>query len=99
VEAASAVSVKVVAPIVVPIWANEVQLAPLHRSIRYPVTPTLSEDAVQVRPICELDEAVATRLAGAVGAVVSDEEFVAAEAIFEYPLKFPAASVARTRKL
>jgi hypothetical protein len=36
------------------------------------VTPTLSEDAVQVTPICVVDEALAAKFAGAVGGVVSD---------------------------
>jgi hypothetical protein len=57
----------------------------------------LSVDAVQLKPICELEDAVAARLLGAVGACVSDDALVVAEAMFEYPLKFPAASLARTR--
>ena len=31
----------------------------------------MSVDAAQVRPICELEEAVATKVVGAVGGVVS----------------------------
>ena len=44
---------------------------PLQRSIRYPVTPTLSVEAVQARVILEDDEADAAKLLGAVGGVVS----------------------------
>jgi len=36
------------------------------------VTPTLSVEAVQVSPIWEFEEAVATRLVGAEGGVVSE---------------------------
>ena len=97
VEAVSPLLEKFVAPVVVPIWAKDVQLAPEHRSIRYPVTPTLSVEAVHVNPICELDDAVAARFAGAEGGVVSALGEVVADTIFEYPLKFPAASTARTR--
>ena len=61
------------------------------------MTPTLSVDAVQLKPICELEDAVAVRLIGTVGAYVSDDALVVAEAMFEYPLKFPEASLARTR--
>jgi hypothetical protein len=97
VEAVSPLLEKFVAP-VVPICAKDVQVEPAHRSTRYPVTPTLSVEAVHVNPICELDDAVAARFAGAEGGVVSAPEEVVADTIFEYPLKFPAASVARTRK-
>jgi len=45
--------------------------APLQRKIEYPVTPTLSVDAVQVKPIWVPDAAVATRLPGVDGGVVS----------------------------
>jgi hypothetical protein len=89
--------VNVVAPVVVPICANDVQLAPAQRSMRYPVTPTLSVEAVQLSPICELEDAVAANPLGAVGACVSVAALVGADAIFEYALKFPAASLARTR--
>ena len=54
----------------VAIWAKVAQLAPWHRSTMYPVTPTLSVDAVQLRLIW-LPLAVAVRFAGAVGACVS----------------------------
>ncbi len=37
----------------------------------YPVTPTLSVDAVQARLICEEEIGVAVRLVGTVGGVVS----------------------------
>jgi hypothetical protein len=47
------------------------------------VTPTLSVDAVQVSPICELETALAVRLAGVLGAVVSEDDFVVALAVFE----------------
>jgi hypothetical protein len=97
VEAVSPLSLNVVAPVVVPTCTNELQLPPLQRSIRYPVTPTLSVDAVQVNPICELDEALAARLLGADGGVVSVDAVVVAGAILEYALRFPAASAARTR--
>ena len=46
------------------------QLAPWHRSTMYPVTPTLSVDAVQLRLIW-LPLAVAVRFVGAVGGCVS----------------------------
>jgi hypothetical protein len=51
--------------------------------MRYPVTPTLSVEAAQASPICELEDALAANPLGAVGACVSDDAFVAAEAIFE----------------
>ena len=40
-----------VVPITVPIWAKFEQAAPWQRSTRYPLTPTLSADAVQSRSI------------------------------------------------
>jgi hypothetical protein len=43
----------------------------------------LSVEAVQVSPICELEEAIAARFAGAVGGVVSTPAGVVAEAVFE----------------
>src|SRR5215470_19020172 len=58
---------------VIAICENELQLAPLHCSMRYPLTPALSVDAAQLNPTCVLEEAVAVRLAGAVGAVVSPD--------------------------
>jgi len=60
------------------------------------VTPTLSVEAVQLKLIWLPLIAVAVRLAGAVGGCVSGAGVVAL-ATGEYPLKFPAASVARTR--
>jgi len=60
-----------------------VQLVPAQRSIRYPVTPTLSVEAAQLNPICELEDAVAARPLGAVGACVSVAALVVAEAMFE----------------
>jgi hypothetical protein len=71
VEALKAKSEYVAAPLVVPICANEEHPAPLQRSTLYPVTPMLSVEAVQINPICEVDEAVATKARGAVGAIVS----------------------------
>jgi hypothetical protein len=58
----------------------------------------LSADAVQLKLICELEAAVAVKLLGALGGVVSDPLPVVAYDALEYPLKFPAASLARTRK-
>ena len=55
----------------VPTLVKVVQPAPAQRKIEYPVTPTLSVDAVQVNPICVPDAAVATKLAGVDGGVVS----------------------------
>src|SRR5437879_3069649 len=52
------------------IWAKVAQLAPWHRSTMYPVTPTLSVDAVQLRLIW-LPLTAAVRFAGAVGGCVS----------------------------
>jgi hypothetical protein len=43
----------------------------------------LSVEAVQVSPICELEEAVAFRFVGAVGGVVSTPDGVVVEAVFE----------------
>jgi hypothetical protein len=43
----------------------------MQRSTIYPVTPTLSLEADQLRPTWVLEEAVATRLVGGVGAVLS----------------------------
>src|SRR2546425_7344797 len=45
--------------------------APWHRSTRYPVTPALSVEAVQLRLIWLDDIALAARFVGAVGACVS----------------------------
>jgi len=59
------------APLEVAIWAKLEHIEPWQRSIRYPVTATLSVDAVQERLICVLDIAVAVKLVGAVGGVVS----------------------------
>ena len=55
----------------VAIWAKFVQAAPWHRSTLYPVTPTLSVEAVHERLIWVAEAAPAVRLAGAVGGVVS----------------------------
>ena len=70
-----------------------VQVVPSHRSTRYPVTPTVSVDAVQERLICEEEIEVAVRLVGAVGAVVS--EGVALFTVIDIEdevVVFPAAS-------
>jgi hypothetical protein len=97
VDPVSPLSVNVVIPPVVPICAKEVQLAPAQRSMSYPVTPTLSVEAIQLKPICELEVAVAVRLPGAEGACVSPTPVVVAYEMFEYTLRLPAASVALTR--
>src|SRR5438132_4741006 len=85
-----------VVPAALPTGAKLVHPAPWHRSTGYPVTPTLSVDAVQLRLIWLQLTAVAERFVGAVGACVSGAGVVAL-ATLEYPLRFPAASVARTR--
>jgi hypothetical protein len=73
-----------VPPPVAPICANEEQLAPLQRSTLYPVTPTLSVEAVHERLICvPLTAAVAFKFVGADGGVVSETAGVVAEAVFE----------------
>jgi hypothetical protein len=79
------------------ICAKPVQLAPEHRSILYPVTPTLSDDAVHPKLIWAEDAAVAVSPLGADGGVVSAPAGVVADAVAEYALKLPAASDARTR--
>jgi hypothetical protein len=84
-------------PLDVAICAKIEQLTPGHRSTLYPVTPTLSVEAVQLKPICVLDAAVAVSPLGAVGGVVSVDAGVVAFAEPEKLLRFPAASVARTR--
>jgi hypothetical protein len=71
-----------------------VQVVPVQRWTWYSVTPTLSVEAVQERSILAGLTAEAIRFVGAVGAVAS---LVVALAMFEYPLKFPTASLARTR--
>ena len=48
----------------------------------YPVTPTLSVDAFHVRFICDVDTAVAVRLPGTLGAVVSETTESSADTIF-----------------
>ena len=53
------------------ICAKFEQLAPWQRSTLYPVTPTLSVEAVQERLICAVETAVTVRLPGALGGVVS----------------------------
>jgi hypothetical protein len=51
----------------VPIWVNEVQEAPEQRSTLYPVTPTLSVDAVQVRLMVLEEEADSREIGGSGG--------------------------------
>ena len=70
VEAVSPVSLYVV-PVGVPIWLKVVQVEPWHRSTLYPVTPTLSVEAVHERLIWDEETAEAERLVGMEGAVVS----------------------------
>ena len=77
--------------------ANVVHPLPWQRSIKYAVTPTLSVDAVHVRLIWLVETAVPLSPEGAVGACVSGAACVVALAVFEYVLRFPAASAARTR--
>ena len=84
-------------PVGVATWAKLAQPAPRQRSTRYPVTPTLSVDAVQTRSIRFVLATVAPSPDGAVGAVVSGAACVVAETMLEYALRFPAASAARTR--
>jgi hypothetical protein len=59
------------------------------------VTPTLSVEADQLRLTCALEAAVAVRLPGALGGVVSGALLlVVALAVLEAALTLPAASVA-----
>jgi hypothetical protein len=81
----------------VAICAKFEHAVPEQRSTLYPVTPTLSVEAVQERLTCEAEVVVATRFVGAVGGVVSGAAGVVALAVFEYALLLPAASFARTR--
>ena len=57
----------------------------------------MSVDAVQLRLICVVEVALAVRLVGALGGVVSGGVWVVAAAVLESLLKLFAASVARTR--
>jgi hypothetical protein len=50
-----------------------------------------------LRAICVAELVVALRAEGAEGAVVSAVPWVMADTMFEYGLRLPAASVARTR--
>jgi hypothetical protein len=70
VEAVNPVSLNEVA-VGVAICAKFAQAAPVQRSTLYPVTPTLSVEAVQARLICVPEAGVAARFVGAVGGVVS----------------------------
>ena len=78
----------------VAICTNVEQPEPWQRSNWYPVTPTLSVDAVQTRLIWLVLTAVAVRFKGTDGATVSA---VAAVAMFEYALELLFVSLARTR--
>ena len=86
-----------VVPVGVAICAKFAHAAPEQRSTLYPVTPTLSVEAVHDKLICVVEAAVAVRFVGAVGGVVSAAACVVALDVLEYPLLFPAASFARTR--
>jgi hypothetical protein len=57
----------------VAICAKFAHPGPWHLSTLYPVTPTLSVDAVQARLICVVVAAVAVKFVGGVGGVVSAE--------------------------
>ena len=83
-------------PVGVSTCAKLLQPAPGHRSTRYPVTPTLSVAAVQLRLIWLLLTALALSPLTVLGGVVSGAGVVAL-ATLEYPPRFPAASIARTR--
>jgi hypothetical protein len=61
----------------VAIWVNVVQPAPWHRSTRYPATPTLSVEAVQLTVI-DRPTAVAVTPPGTDGGVVSGSAGVVA---------------------
>lgn len=77
-------SEKLVPPLVVPIWENEEQPAPLQRSTLYPVTATLSVEAFHERFTCVLLAAsVAVKLEGADGGVASVAAGVVDGAVFE----------------
>ena len=79
-----------------PTCAKSVQPAPWQRSTRYPVTPTLSVEAVQLRLIWVALAAVAVSPDGVDGGVVSGAAGVVAVAIAEYALRLSAWSAART---
>jgi hypothetical protein len=66
--------------------------------MRYPVTPTLSVDALQLRSICVAETAVAERFAGTLGAVVSATLNVFAETAADCADSLLAASYAETVK-
>ena len=54
------------------IWAKVVQVLPVQRSTLYPVTPTLSVEAVHERLIWDEEMTDAVRLVGVEGGVVSE---------------------------
>jgi len=63
---------------------------------RYPVTPTLSVDASQVKSICVLDVAVAVKFCGILGGSVSGIARVVTGSVFDGPDSLFAASTAVT---
>ena len=79
---------------VVAICAKFVQPDPVQRQTWYPVTPTLSVEAPQLRLIWLVPAAVAYRLLGAVGGVVSEGAVTVtwACAVQLLPLPLPPAS-------
>ncbi len=70
-------------PVGAAIWVKFEQPLPWQRSIRYPVTATLSVDAVQLRSMRPVSTPAALRVAGAVGACVSAAAGVVAVAVGE----------------
>jgi hypothetical protein len=89
VEALNPVSLKVT-PVGVAICAKFEQPAPEQRSTLYPITETLSVEAVHVRLTCVLEAAFAVRFVGVVGGVVSGggpEEPPQPETSVQYKLK------------
>jgi hypothetical protein len=72
-----------VVPLGVAICVKLEHPAPWQRSSKYPVTPTLSVDAVQLKSIWLLDTALPDTPLGAVGASVSGGACGAAPAVVE----------------
>jgi hypothetical protein len=83
VDPVNPLSLKVVAAGVA-ICAKFAHAAPEQRSTLYPVTPTLSVDAVHDKLTCAGEAAVAVKLVGAVGGVVSG-----GGGVVEEPLEHP----------
>jgi hypothetical protein len=65
----------------------------------YPVTPTLSVDALHVRPICEEETAVAVNPVGTDGGVVSGVPLLTVTVTLALVVLFPAASFAMARSV